>query len=44
MLCANSEWRYELETVFQNILGVTHLYSSNSNYLIYGFHYEIENY
>ncbi len=35
MLSADSEWRYELETVFQNILGVT-LYSSNSNYLIYG--------
>ncbi len=32
MLSANSGCRYELETVFENILR----YSSNSNYLIYG--------
>ncbi len=37
MLSANSEWRYELETIFRNILEL-HIYSSNYNYLIYGKH------
>ncbi len=30
MLSTNSEWRYELETVFQNILRITHQFEACS--------------